>query len=80
MENTVQNKKNSIDALARIVADMQQLYTVAQNIEQYCDEYAVFAGNDVINDRLGAYDQCAELGKPCSEICVMSLLNNSPAS
>lgn len=34
MENTVQNKKNSIDALARIVSDMQQLYMVAQNIEQ----------------------------------------------
>ena len=50
MENTVQNKKNSIDALARIVADMQQLYMIAQNIEQYCEEYAVFAGNDVIND------------------------------
>ena len=50
MENTVLNKKNSIDALARIVSDMQQLYMVAQNIEQYCEEYAVFAGNDVIND------------------------------
>ena len=34
MENTVQNKKNSIDALTRIVSDMQQLYMVAQNIEQ----------------------------------------------
>ena len=32
MENTVQNKKNSIDALARIVSDMQQLYMVAQNM------------------------------------------------
>ena len=34
MENTVQNKKNSIEALARIVADMQQVYMIAQNIEQ----------------------------------------------
>ena len=50
MGNTVQNKKNSIEALARIVADMQQIYTIAQNIEQYCEQYAVFAGSSVIQD------------------------------
>ena len=48
MEKTVQNKKNSINALAQIVADMHQLYSVAQNIEQYCEEYAAFSGNGVI--------------------------------
>ena len=44
----VQNKKNSINALAQIVADMHQLYSVAQNIEQYCEEYAAFSGNGVM--------------------------------
>ena len=40
MEDLFENKKNSIDALAKIVANMQQIYAIAQNIEQYCDEYA----------------------------------------
>ena len=57
MEKTVQNKKNSINALAQIVADMHQLYSVAQNIERYCEEYAAFAGNSVINDMRSVQEQ-----------------------
>ena len=44
----------------------------------------IFAGKEKAGtpslERLSAYDKYAELGKPCSEICVVSLLNNSPAS
>lgn len=63
MENTFENKKSSIDALAKIVADMQQIYTIAQNIKQYCDEYAVFAGNEVINDMRTVQDQLRDTNK-----------------
>ena len=66
MENTVQNKKNSIEALARIVADMQQIYTIAQNIEQYCEQYAVFAGSSVIQDMRFVEIQRLELSTYCS--------------
>ena len=60
MNNTIQNKKNSINALAQIVANMQQIYTIAQNIEQYCEEYAVFAGDGVIHDMRSVQMQLKE--------------------
>ena len=63
MENTVQNKKNSINALAQIIADMHQLYSVAQNIEQYCEEYAAFAGNDVVNDMRSVQAQLKDINR-----------------
>lgn len=68
MENTVQNKKNSIDALARIVANMQQIYAIAQNIEQYCEEYAVFAGNEVINDMRAVRMQLKDTNRVLSNV------------
>ena len=63
MEDTFENKKNSIDALAKIVANMQQIYAIVQNIEQYCDEYAVFAGNEVINDMQTVKDRLKETNR-----------------
>ena len=63
MENTVQNKKNSINALAQIIADMHQLYSVAQNIEQYCEEYAAFSGNGVINDMRSVQAQLKDINR-----------------
>jgi len=68
MENTVQNKKNSIEALARIVADMQQIYTIAQNIEQYCEQYAVFAGSSVIQDMRSVQMQLKETNTLLSNV------------
>ena len=68
MENTVQNKKNSIEAMARIVADMQQIYTIAQNIEQYCEQYAVFAGSSVIQDMRSVQMQLKETNTLLSNV------------
>ena len=50
MEKSVQNKKQSIDSLARIVADMGMLYQIVQSIEEYSDEYHAFVGDPVVNE------------------------------
>ncbi len=68
MENTVQEKKDSINALAQIVVDMEQIYTIAQNIEQYCEQYAVFAGSSVIQDMRSVQMQLKETNSLLSNV------------
>ena len=68
MENTVQEKKDSINALAQIVADMEQIYTIAQYFDQYCEQYAVFVGNGVIHDMRSIQMQLKEVNMLLSNV------------